>query len=296
MCDKSINYFLVESNRLKMGGYEKVSRQFLKDLVSFIYEENPTAGKRVLSRLLKGDLSNYYINDLVKSFIRKEGYLATYENNKKLRSIYIKAQLVDSYKEFAFILYLLGVVNPFDYLRYNKDIDFIVSKFRVERRVCLSSDVIKRIEISYSRYAEIMCGFLKNATDGIDYGFCIYDFLYHALSAVGDKRGNYNAFNKYADLIKLLGKLNISSRSPLYSDLDVGEESLNQGIVDKYLEEIGVLLPMISGELVRVFGKEKVDKLVFYVLNNAPIMLVETLLTNRDFIQKMGMKGVKYKG
>ena len=194
----NINYFLVEANRFKLNNYNKVPLDYIMDLISYIYEGSPMVN--LSKKFTKGSVEEngkkyYYFNKDLKSntkaysIINTQKYLATMSNNTIVKQIYVLSFTDNAYKELAFVLFLLGVVNTEDYLPMNRDISYIVSRFTIKppRRDVYSS---KGIIITLQDYISLMGLYYKNAMKGVRYGVNPLDFVWNAYKRAKDFSNN----------------------------------------------------------------------------------------------------------
>lgn len=282
-----INYFLIEANKIKLGGYAGIKYSFLVKLVDFLYPDG--VGKERLQYKYRGymgktytgkvSVDNYPIpaSTFVQNIVNGQRYLLTSED-PLIAEIYLKARVNPAYKEFAFILFLVGAVNSYDYLKCFTDVNDVTSRFTVSKYKCKGDDDIFRpLMMTNKQYANLMGMYLVNTSNGVDYGFSAYDFVYHILNSMGAKnKVIYSDGNKFEDSIKFIKGLKIGALSCF---------SLNKGIVSKYTDEVGVMLPIISGAL-----KPNVrDNVIMYVLKNGRPDLAEAILRDPDFIKVNSM-------
>ena len=186
----NINYFLVEANRFKLNNYVKIPTDYIMELISYIYDGNAMAN--LSKKFIKGSVEEngkryFYFNKDHKTnnnskaynLINTQKYLATMANNTIVKQIYILSFTDNAYKELAFVMFLLGVVNTEDYLTMNRDISYIVSRFVVKpsRREIYAN---KGIIITLQDYLTLMALYYKNAVKGVRYGVNPFDFVYNA--------------------------------------------------------------------------------------------------------------------
>lgn len=243
----NIDYFLVEANRYKLMGYEKFSLEYILDLVNFIYGDCPH--NSLINKYMKGCTVDtqgkryYYLNLDIKTgrpkayeIIKTQKHLATSWENPVVRQIYIMSLTNHAYKELAYIMFLLGMVNVGDYLNFNRDVDYVVSRISIKapRKTPYGS---KGVVISLKNYITLMGFYFKNALSGTQYGVNALDFVYNA----------YKTASKY-------------SKDPLsyvYDGFSVALEvgislpEISENMFKKYVSEIAIIsgLTEISEEL-----------------------------------------------
>ena len=236
----NINYFLIEANRFKLNRFERVPLDFILELISYIYDGNAMVNltKRFVNNSVVGDdgVKYFYFNldtasnrkDKAYGIINTQRYLATISTNSKVRQIYVMSLTDPSYKELAFVLFLLGVVNTEDYLKFNVDINYVVSRFdiRVKRDARWYTEY-RGIVISVQDYISLMGIYYKNAMEGARYNVNPLDFIWNAI----DKFKNYGTGKLNSLLSSLRSVIGCVSSLPVVQD----------DIFLKYIQELAVV-------------------------------------------------------
>lgn len=252
--DININYLLVESNRVKLGGYETISEKFLNNLVDSLYSDIKP-GQFLKSKYHKLSRGGYLQISGISGMIHRDKRLLTSEESRELSKIYLKAYTDDNYAELVFILFITGCVNTKDLLCKFTDISFIVSKFS-------KRPSMPKLRINSQGYRDLMACLIENTSSGIDYGYCVYDFVYHICKSA-------KLPNTVLACLKTLKLVNASCFSVC-----------DKKVLDKYKEEISYMLPLIVDR-----GCINGNDLV-YVLSNVPYGIQIRVLSDKMFLNK----------
>lgn len=224
------NYLLIEANQVKIGGYNYVSVDFVNSLVENIYAENPTGKKKIMSFIK----SNYL---LMKSGVycpfnyskvyltNRVSYKANTKSSSFLRYVYQMSEVDEAYRELAFVMFALRLVDPIEYLA-QEDVSYVLSSISCDAK----SDCIV---ITIAHYIRLMLAFIQNVSNGVDYGVCPWDFVYHITRSV--KNRNVNKVYK-----TIASELANGDRLEDYTAL-----SLSQSILEKYTEEVIIMTPIL---------------------------------------------------
>lgn len=279
MATKNMNYFLIEANKVKLGGYVKIKNSFLINIINLLYEPGTSAYNKLISRYSSGISSGYghtSVQNLIPNIFKNYKYLASSGTNLVLSNIYDKARLNHAYRELAFVLFITGLVDSRDYLKHCPDIYSVMNRLSVESDVSQDTEeVFKPLVISNKEYCELMGMLLKNTSEGVDYGLSPYDFIYHMLKVFG---ADYNRYDYVCGFMEDLG---ISDFTKL---------KLSSAIIEKYPEEVTVVLPVLSKYMKPESSFRVLDKVLYKVSPS----LMEVVLRNYNFIINSGMRGIEY--
>lgn len=266
---------LIESNKVKLTGYKFISNAVAADIILSLYPE----GGRVCDSLLKKmdkntDSGMVNIQKMNDSLVNNSRNLVNSAKSEYLRGIYKRAVLSDTYKECVFILFILGIVNTDDLLRTLKDVNFIVQRITVLKGRNISGGVInKRFEVNPTMYADLMAEFFKLSMDGVQFpGVNPLDFIYHMLAG----RKSVYQQDIYQRVLKTITDLNIKDFSKL---------KLTQETMKKYYEEVGVLLPSLSGHTSNSNILKILDCVVQQALDKEDFLFVSVLIKNKEIIK-----------
>lgn len=259
----NIDLLLIEVNNQKLGGYNSIPFTMAKDLVGYIYEDNVVV-KNSLINVLKnntdrrGNLNADFLQNRLGCTNR---YLGSSENNSRLKMLYFNALTKNTYAEVVFFIFILGLANCKDLLKSFRDIDFLFSKLVVYSRK-VDRHKTTSLVVSREGYCKVMLALIENTSEGIDYGFSVYDFVYHILQ---------NTKEAYV-ASKLLSRLKINDWSCF---------SLEGLDLAKYSEEICIMLPYTMGNV------DMCEQDVILAMNSAPTKLLRVALTSQTFNSKV---------
>lgn len=227
---------LIEANRVKIRGYKQVSLSFAQHVVNTLYG----AGARhvaMFERKFRSSLSKegeVIIAKYTSGLYSELKTLTRSDRNPVLKKIYNLAKINSSYKELAFVMFLMGVVDTRDFLVNFRDIGYIMDRVVVTPKYNrIVNTVDKRFSVSFKAHNDFMAVCFELATKGIDFGVHPLDFLYHILNHTWETRGS----REYDYVIKTLQKMDMSSVDSIFID---------EKLIDKYPEEIGVILPFMT--------------------------------------------------
>lgn len=213
VCISSLNYYLIESNGVKLGGYVRIKSKLLYDFINLLYSDNKTGYNYLYKRV--STLEQKYgavipMSCLYEKLGYTQRYLVTSETSNLIRKVYLQGQLNNTYYEFAFVLFLTGMVNSADYLAVFRDVNRTVGKFTIKTsRRRQSSDIIQPILLKQRTYINLMMLYVQNCINGVDYGVPMYDFVYHILKTAKlksiKKKGSY-----YGVYVRLIDSISMS--------------------------------------------------------------------------------------
>lgn len=252
----NIGYLLIESNRIKLGGYETISINFLNSLVDFLYS-GVKQGQFLKSKYYKLSKDGYLNINSISGTIHKDKRLVTSQENSMLSKIYLRAYRDDNYAELVFILFLVGCVNTKDLFARFTDIGFLISKFS-------KNSATPKLRTENQGYRELMACLIENTSEGIDYGFSVYDFIYHIRVSAGKHP---------LVVLAILKSLKIGSWGCFRIE--------NEEMLKKYVDEIAYVLPLIADT-----GLISSDVMV-YVLSSVSYGIQSVILKDKMFVEKI---------
>lgn len=258
-----VKYLLIEANRVKIGEYSRVSMKFISEAIGYLYSGDTKAQKYLYKRfssLSKGS-DGIDFSVLLSYFPYTQNYLCSYDSNSTLRFICVKAVSDPVYEELLFILLICGLVNSKDVLGHYIDVNIIMSRIGIKNK-CNSRKnpkVLSSLLVTPRFYCVLMRIFIENCSMGVDYGFDVYDFVYHVYSACG---------KDYSKTMVELNKLELSG----YGCFSVNSTKR----LSKYKDEIALMLPIIMGNtsisigiVVRIIALLKSPLREYVLANNA---------------------------
>lgn len=285
-----VNGLIVEASKNSLKGYSDIKYSFVEEVYTWLYKGTDKF-KEGMGRLLsvRKFMEDKSVGDVSVSLSKVFGhvlnlvdrdFLATFDNNSNFKAICLKGLLPggNSYAELAFQAVCVGAASLKGYLRYFKDLEEFLGRFDVLDK---SGDFY----VTDGRYRKIMIAYLSNMSDGVDYGYTAYDFIYNYMISVRFSPLNKSGVNNYIGLLEYIGKVKISN----LSIFDVSSKK----ILDTYLKEIAICLPLTIDYLIDLRGKNFVLKLFKVILSKSDEYLRFALLCNVN-IQKALSLGVSY--
>lgn len=290
---ENMNYFLVETNRLKVNNYAFISSDLVLKLLDFVYNGYDGKVKRKLESIYRTKFSiesNYYLHGVelgklnlgvfgiscIKDNLNGKVKCISSNTSTLIKGIYTRGKVFKEYREFAFILFLLGMVDIEDYLKYAIDLTYFGSKFCVtglkneEYRVRPKD----KICIPARYYIKLIGYYFKNSLNDINYGCSPLDFISVIL-----KYDYLDKCSRYDYIIGALREVGIDY--DMCSSVEVSSD-----IVNKYPNEMGILVALM--------GKRLSKKGTLYILSRCDAYLQDAVLNSAEYIRSIGMPGVYY--
>lgn len=286
----TIKQLLVYASQVKLNGYVSVPMNYYMGAIEMLhYKKGVSLLGRESQKYIfeKNGVSGIYIQAFLPNIGVSKNTLVTSESSDILKSIYLKGQLSASYEELAFQLFLMGLIEPHDYLKHNTSLDFIFSRIDAKTRFSSyknTSSILNKIELSYARYRNLMSVYIENICSGTDYGYPVWDFVYSFSDLILYRPIHLWKTNHYISIIKSICALDIQDYSVF---------ALTDDIVNKYYTEISLLFPLIVDWLIERYGKKKIYNLFIFLLDKADNYLYQALLSDEWVLDAINSEGVE---
>lgn len=252
-------YLLISAKQLRINGYTRISMQMVRKLEEELYGSNSVKLNKKLHKMYD-DSDIIGLKMYTDTFVHTQEYLLD-SSNALIRVIYLNGLTNSDYAEVGFMLCVLGLVNTRDYLANNRNINAFVDRFELVSKRKFASDM----SMTGSMFYDIMSLYLYNMSMGIKYGYSPYDLLYHM-----SKKFKMNLVNM--DYRRAVGSF-VSLKLKDYSIFNLSKE-----ILDKYIDEVGLMLPMLVSR--GIVNNNDICK----ILVRLPALLVSAILENPVFI------------
>lgn len=285
-----IKQLLIYASQVRLNGYTSIPLDYYINAYSY-FNTNAYGIK------INKSLFNKYIKPtnggkciLIEGFLNDlcTGGKRITEDVEKVDSLYLKAKLSDNYKELAFQLFLMGIVNHHKYLSTFKDVDYIVSHFNIRRKFFnfSSSGILHLMPLNYAPYKRLMSTYIENMSRGVDYGYPVWDFVYGYTDLTLSVPVHLWKKNNYFALIKSACDLDIQDYSIF---------NLSDAILKKYTTEISIFFPKIVDHLINQYGRKTVERTFMYILSKADLYLYPALLSDPWILDSINSEGIQIK-
>lgn len=271
---------LIGANNVKIRGYRSIPYNFAYELINMLYKDSPAKLVRFDKKLKSYMEDETYVNTVRFS----GGLVSTLKTSAKssncpgLKRIYDYAKINASYKELAFICFVLGIVDTRDFLANFKDIGYICDRLDITvKRDTVNKKVDRRLNVNYSSYNELMAVCFELTTKGVDFGIKPLDFIYHILNHTWQRI--HSKEPEYDYVIRVLSKVDLSCINTL---------KLDKSIIKTYSEEVAVLLPF----MVKYIENKETFKSIFHMVmgySNYKQSLLQALMITPEILVAEGV-------
>lgn len=298
---RNINYYMLEASRIEVNFFRKTTVDFVLDLVDLLYQGYSDKGvSRIKNKILdsfgrafntawyiqQGDVAIMIYSEYTFRHSLSGVKLVNSQNNNFLHSLYEKMAFSTVHYNLAFLLFLLGLVDRDDYLRWNTNVESITSVIGFSDSTYMnevlyrSSDPVDEgkylLYLNERGYCNLLSSYIRNASNyHTDYGYNVYDFIYNMLK--GRKAISWQVILQKKDYRRIIRAFNLTG----ISNYDIFVISPSE--IPKYAEEIAVVLPLITNYVDKRWQLCVVNE----IIKKANPNLQDLIFNNFDIIKSL---------